>query len=66
MKIIVEYNGKSYESAENNDMTAEEVKTVMYERFDDFTKLEMELKMGGYLILGPDAVRSCVITIFNT
>lgn len=66
MKIIVEHNGKTYESAENNDMTAEQVKIAMYESFEDFTKLEMELKTGGYLILGRDAVRSCAITILDT
>jgi hypothetical protein len=66
MKIIVEHNGKTYESAENSDITAEQAKIAVYERFDDFTKFEMELKTGGYLLLGRDAVQSCAFTILDT
>ena len=66
MKIIVEYNGNTYESAEKNEITAEQARTALYENFEDFTKLEVELKTGGYLILGRNAVCSCAITILDT
>jgi hypothetical protein len=66
MKLIVEYGGKTYESIEDNSTSAEQVKTAMYNMFEESTKLQLELKDGGYLLLGRDAVRSCAVIILDT
>ena len=66
MKIIIEYNGNTYEGLDTNKRTAKEGKDVMYANFEKLTKLSLELKDGGFIILGSDALRSCVIKILDT
>lgn len=65
MKIIIDYNGKTYESRQSTTTTVEQMKQAIYSGFDDFMELEVELKDGGYLILGREAVRSCAIIILD-
>ena len=66
MKIIIEYQGNTYESKEDKNHTAEQIKDMMYKDFGDMNKLNFELKHGGFIILGSDALRSCVIKILDT
>lgn len=63
MKMIIEYAGKSYESAESDEETKEQVMKAMYADMENLTKIQMELKGGGFLILGSDAIQSCAIII---
>ena len=66
MKIIIEYQGNTYKSKEDKNHTAEQVKDLMYKDFENMNKLHLELKHGGFIILGSDALRSCVINILDT
>ena len=66
MKIIIEYQGNTYESKEDKNHTAEQIKDLMYKDFENMNKLSLELKHGGFIILGSDALRSCVIKILDT
>ena len=66
MKIIIEYQGKTYESPISNEYTAKQLKDSMYKELDSIEKFSMELKGGGFVMLCKDALRSCVIKILDT
>ena len=66
MKIVVEYQGNTYDGAENKDYTAEEAKDLMYKDFEDIGKFAMELKEGGFIIVGEDVIKSCVFKFIDT
>lgn len=61
MKVVVEYQGKRYESKCNADITPAEAVEVLYKNFSNTTKFTMELADGGNLILGERALQSAVI-----
>lgn len=60
MKVIIEYNGKTYESVETDESTAKELHEEIYRRMDESEKFRMELKDGGYLVVGKEVVQSAV------
>ena len=66
MKIIIEYQGNTYESAEDKSHTAEQVKDMMYKDFERLNKIQLELEGGGFIILGENVLKSCVIKILDT
>lgn len=61
MKVIVEYQGKRYESKENTEHSPDEVAEMFYENFDSMRKFQMKLADGGSLILGERALQSAVV-----
>ena len=66
MKIVVEYHGNIYESAEIKTHTAEQLKDKMFKNIEDIGKFEMELNRGGFIVIGEDAIKSCIIRFFDT
>lgn len=66
MKIIIEYQGKTYEGAEMKSCTHEEAVDILYKDFEKFSKFQMDLECGGTMIIGQDVLRSCVIKILDT
>ena len=61
MKIIVEYQGKQYESKSDDEHNAEEISEMFYENFADMNKFKMELVGGGSIVLGKIALQSAVV-----
>lgn len=57
MKIIIEYQGNTYESPDNKSHTAEQAKDMMYKDFHSLDKLHMELKGGGFIIIGENVLK---------
>ena len=66
MKIILEYQGKTYEGAVDKNHTAEEVRGMMYKDIASLDKLYMELAGGGFIVIGENVLKSCVIKILDT
>lgn len=66
MKMIIDYAGNRYETPETDEATAEQTKTALYEQLERLNKLELQLKDGGFLLLGSDAVKLCAIQILDT
>ncbi len=60
MKLVIEYQGKQYESVENTNHTCEEIADAIYENFSEMTKFQLEMPNGGILILGERALKSAV------
>ena len=63
MRIVIEYQGKTYEGEcgplEKPDKYANE----LYEHLEEMTKLRMRLAGGGVLLLGNIALQSAAIKI---
>ena len=62
MKVVLEYQGNRYESAENTGHTADEVAEMFSAKFSLMDKFKMELKDGGSLLIGNKAIQSAVLT----
>ena len=60
MKVIIEYNGKTYESVEIAGMTAKEMHDKISDFMESCTKFRMELKDGSYLAVGKEVMQSAV------
>lgn len=58
MKIIVEYNGKVYESIDVGDINPEQ----FFRNLHSDTTFRMKLKDGGTLVLGTIATNSAAFT----
>ena len=65
MRMIIEYNGKIYESESNAEVSAEAATDQMCEYINDLSYLKIKLKDGGFAILGKEAIKNCVIEIFD-
>ena len=63
MQVTVEYEGKTYKGVENKDVKASDAANALYEGFESYDKLQLELEDGSVLILGKHALQSCVIVI---
>ena len=63
-KVIIEYKLKKYESAESSDPVSK-IHSGIFDNLDNMFKFTMELKGGGWLILGRDAVQSCVFKVIG-
>ena len=61
MKIILEYNDKTYESAETDDEKAGEIFETFYDNFSNIDRFKMILKDGSLLIIGKAAIQSAVL-----
>lgn len=61
MKIIVEYQGKQYESKRDDENNAEEISEMFYENLADMNEFKMELVGGGSIVLGKIALQSAVV-----
>lgn len=63
MKVVIEYQGKRYESVETTDPTPEEVSESIFKDLALMQKFKMNLADGGVLILGDRALQSAVILV---
>lgn len=63
MKIVIEYAGKTYESAETDDISQEAAFDDIYKQFEDMNKLSVDLANGGKLILGRDALQMAAVMV---
>ena len=61
MKVVIEYQGKTYESEETSEKSAEEIAEMFYENFSDMTKLKFKQKDGSVFLIGERALQSAVI-----
>jgi hypothetical protein len=61
MKMILEYQGKTYETMETDEKTAEGVAEVFYKNFDGMDRLKMNLADGSFLVIGKAALQSAVL-----
>lgn len=61
MKVVIDYQGKIYESGETNDYSADDFAEMFYENFSEMTKFKLGLASGGSVILGERALQSAVI-----
>lgn len=66
MKFIIDYAGKTYVSVDIDEATATEVAETFYNDLERANKLKIDLKDGGYLLLGSNAIKSCAIIILDT
>jgi hypothetical protein len=62
MKVIIDYNGKTYESVES-DQTIDALYSQLYGNLEDFVKFSMDLPGGGKLILPKETLLRCVIQL---
>lgn len=66
MKIVVHYEGREYETKETAEATVDEAMAAIYDNLDRLKKLKLELKGGGFLLLGGDAVKRCAIMVLDS
>lgn len=60
MHVEVDYNGITYISKETSEISAEELASKVYDSVAELDRFEMNLKDGGKMVIGPNAVKSCV------
>lgn len=65
MRAIIDYAGNRYEAKPNPDLTAEKVAEELFANLEDYTKMQFELKDGGYLLLCGEAIKRCAIQILD-
>ena len=66
MKMIVHYDGNTYETPSTDEVAAVEAVEALYSDLDRLNKLKLELKGGGFLLLGEDAVKRCAIMVMDS
>lgn len=63
MRIEIYIDGNKFETPDTEEATAEEVRDAIYEDLERLEKIKFDLKGGGFLLLGPDAVKKAVLVI---
>ncbi len=63
MRIIIEYQGNTYEGEHSHLDTADKCAEELYKNLEEMEKLRMRLHGGGVLLLGKIALQSAAITI---
>lgn len=63
MRIVIEYQGKTYEGECSPLEKPDKYANELYEHLEEMTKLRMRLAGGGVLLLGKIALQSAAIKI---
>ena len=63
MRIIVEYDGKVYESSETLEVTQDQCVAALYKEFSHTDKIKMQLAGGDWIIFGKDVVQRAIIRV---
>jgi hypothetical protein len=63
MRIVIEYQGKTYEGECSPLEKPDKYANELYEHLEEMTKLRMRLAGGGVLLLGNIALQSAAIKI---
>ncbi len=66
MKMIIHYDGNTYETPPTDEATAVDAAEALYSDLERLNKLKLELKGGGFLLLGGDAVKRCAIMVMDS
>lgn len=66
MNLVIDYDGKRYISKKENVEKENVINMAnsLLQNIDNLSKLQVEIE-GGYLILGPEAIRRCVIMVME-
>jgi hypothetical protein len=66
MKMIIHYDGNTYETPSTDEATVADCAEALYSDLQRMNKLKIELKDGGFLLLGEQAVRRCAIMVLDS
>ena len=61
MKITLKVNGFTFVSAPIEDLSAEDMKDILYKDFSEMDKLEMECNDGSFIIIGKEALQNAIL-----
>jgi len=62
-QITIIHEGETYKSKLTDELSAKDMKDTIYAQLEDLAKLELELEVGGFLLISENALKSCLIHI---
>jgi hypothetical protein len=65
MRVEIDYNGKTYKSKHIESSSAKDSAQEFYDKMVKLDSIRMDLKDGGYLVIGRDAVQLCVLRLYD-